>query len=189
MKLLVLLTALSSLLTTLQTRTLQSDISLSVQEQGQAALTFPGKIVMLGERFKAQAKGFEVAYDGTTFYLYDPDARELTLSRPGKEELMAVNPMLYAKTVSQVSDIRESVNKDGTVTTVVVVPKGMTDEINKVTLKIKNATAADALSYPLSVEIKEPTRTTTLKLKNPAYTQTTPLFTVKKDDAYINDLR
>lgn len=184
----IILTALSSLMAALQTHTLQSDFSLSVQEQGQAALTSPGKFVMRGNCFVGQARGYEMAYDGTTFYFYDPDARELTLSRPSAEELMSVNPMVYAAYLSQVSTVRETLSKDGTVTTVTLVPKGTPDEVTKVTLKIKNATAS-AEAYPLSVEVKEATQTMTLKLKNPTYTQTIPSFTVKKDGAYINDLR
>jgi len=182
MKLLIFLTALSTLLTNLENKTLQSDISLSVQEQGQAALTTPGKVTMHGERFIGSAKGYEVAYDGKTFYLYDPDANELTLTQPIKEELMMSNPLLYAKNLSQVSTIKESVNKDGTITTVTMVPKGTPDEQIKVTVRIKN-------DMPLSVEVKEPTRTTSLRLKNPAYISATPSFTISKDGAFINDLR
>lgn len=182
MKILVFFTALTALFSNLETKTLQSDISLTMQVQGQAALTTPGKFVMHGEKFKGTARGYEVAYDGKTFYLYDPDTEELTLSYPSKDELVSTNPLLYARSLCEVSNVKESVNKDGTVTTIVLVPKGTPDKQMKVTVKVKGNT-------PLSVEIKEPQSTTTLRLKNAQYISTTPDFTIVKKDVYINDLR
>jgi len=182
MKLLVFLSVLSTLLGNLETKTLQSDISLTMQAEGQTALTSPGQCVMHGEKFKGTVRGYEVAYDGKTFYFYDPDANELTLSYPTQEELLSTNPLLYAKSMAQVSTIRESVNKDGTITTITLVPKGTPAEQMKVTVKVKG-------DMPQSVEIKEPKSTTTLKLKNPQYITTTPDFSVSKSGAYTNDLR
>lgn len=182
MKLLVFLSVLTSLLSNLETRTLQSDMSLTVQAQGQAALTTPGQFVMRGEQFKGSARGYEVAYDGKTFYLYDPDANELTLTKPSQEELMTTNPFFYAKALAQVSEVKESVNKDSTITTITMVPKGTPDGQMKVIVKVKG-------EFPLSVEIKEPTNTTTLRLKNPQYITNTPDFTITKSGAYTNDLR
>jgi len=182
MHFLLFLTALSALLGNLQTKTLQSDISLTLQAEGQAAITSPGKCVMQGEKFRGTVRGYEVAYDGKTYYFFDPDAGELTLSYPTQEELLSTNPLLYAKSMAEVSTIRESVNKDGTITTITLVPKGTPNEQMKVTVKVKG-------DMPQSVEIKEPKSTTTLKLKNPQYITTTPDFKVSKPGAYINDLR
>jgi len=182
MKLLILLSVLSTLLSNLENRTLQSDITLTMQAQGQAALTTPGKFVMQGEKFCGTARGYEVAWDGKTFYLYDPDADELMLTTPTKEELISTNPLLYAKTLAEVSNIRESVNKDSTITTITLIPKGTPDEQMKVTVKVKG-------EFPVLVEIKEPQSTTTLRLKNSQYISTTPDFTIVKPGVYINDLR
>jgi len=182
MKLLILLTALSALLSNMQTKTLQSDFSLTMQAEGQAAITSPGKCVMQGEKFKGTVRGYEVAYDGKTYYFYDPDAGELTLSYPTEEELLTTNPLLYAKSMAEVSTIKESVNKDGTITTITLVPKGTPAEQMKITVKVKG-------DMPLSVEVKDPKTTTTLKLKNPQYITTTPDFKIVKSGVYTNDLR
>lgn len=182
MKLLILLTALSSLLTNLETKTLQSDISLTIQAEGQAALTSPGKCVMQGRKFRGTVRGYEVAYDGSTLYFYDPDANELTLSHPTAEELLSTNPLLFARSMAQVSTVKETVNKDGTITTITLVPKGTPAEQMKITLKIKG-------DMPLSVELKEPHATTSLRLKNPQYITSTPDFHFTKSGAFINDLR
>ena len=182
MKLIVLLTALSTLLSHLETKTLQSDVLLTMQEKGQTAVTFPGKVTMQGEKFIGSARGYEVAYDGSTLYMYDPDANELVLSRPIKEELIMSNPLLFAQSVAQVSTPRETVSKDGTVTTVTLVPQGTPQEQMKVVLKIKE-------EMPIFVEVHEPQHTVTLRLKNPHYISTAPAFKVEKEGAYINDLR
>jgi len=182
MKFLILLSVLSTLLNNLETRTLQSDITLTLQSQGQAALTSPGKVVMHGEQFIGTARGYEVAYDGKTFYLYDPDAEELTLSYLSQEELLSVNPLLYAKALAKVSTIKEQVNKDSTITTITLVPKGTPDEQMRVTVKVKG-------EMPVWVEIKEPKSTTSLRLKNPQYITTAPAFRIEKPGVYTNDLR
>jgi len=182
MTLFVLLSVLSTLLSNLQDKTLQAEFSLSMQEQGQAAITAPGKVTMHGTCFVGNSRGYEVAYDGTTFYLYDPDSKELTLSHPIKEELLTCNPLLYIQAVSQVSNIKETVNKDGTITTITMVPKGTPDDQMRVTIKVK----ADMVQ---SVEIKEGKRTTTLRLKNPVYISSQPEYVVTKPGAYVNDLR
>lgn len=192
--LLILLSVLSTLLANLETHTLQSDISFSVQEQGQAALTSPGKVTMQGTYFIGTARGYEVAYNGSTFYFYDPDANELTLSHPSEEELMTTNPMLYARYLSQNGTVRETTNKDGSVTCHLTPAQ---PELTRITIKIKD-------NKPLSVELKAPKRTISLRFKNPQYIsssvqqcasvqQQSPSgeqqFSITKDGAYINDLR
>lgn len=195
--LLILLTALSTLLSNLETKTLQSDISFTVQEQGQAALTSPGKVTMQGVCFMGSARGYEVAYDGSTFYFYDPDANELTLTRPTEDELMMTNPMLYARYLSHNGTVRETTNKDGTVTTVTITPDSPSNELSRITVKIKD-------NKPLSVELKALKRTVSIRFKNPQYINSTIQqcasaqqqlpsgkrpFSISKDGSYINDLR
>lgn len=195
--LIILLSALSTLLSNLETKTLQSDISFTVQEQGQAALTSPGKVTMQGVCFMGSARGYEVAYDGSTFYFYDPDANELTLTRPTEDELMMTNPMLYARYLSRKGTVRETTNKDGTVTTVTITPDSPSEELSRITVKIKD-------NKPLSVELKALKRTVSIRFKNPQYINSTIQqcasaqqqlpsgkrpFTISKDGSYINDLR
>lgn len=198
--LLLLLSVLSTFLANLETHTLQSDISFSVQEQGQAALTSPGKVTMQGTYFIGSARGYEVAYDGSTFYFYDPDANELTLSHPSEEELMTTNPILYARYLSHNGTVRETTNKDGSVTchlTPAQPAQPAQPELTRITIKIKD-------NKPLSVELKAPKRTISIRFKNPQYIsssvrqcasaqQQSPSgeqqFSITKDGAYINDLR
>lgn len=195
--LIILLSALSTLLSNLETKTLQSDISFTVQEQGQAALTSPGKVTMQGVCFMGSARGYEVAYDGSTFYFYDPDANELTLTRPTEDELMMTNPMLYARYLSRKGTVRETTNKDGTITTVTITPDSPSEELSRITVKIKD-------NKPLSVELKALKRTVSIRFKNPQYINSTIQqcasaqqqlpsgkrpFTISKDGSYINDLR
>ena len=203
--LIILLSALSTLLSNLETKTLQSDISFTVQEQGQAALTSPGKVTMQGVCFMGSARGYEVAYDGSTFYFYDPDANELTLTRPTEDELMMTNPLLYARYLSHNGTVRETTNKDGTITTVTITPDSPTHRftdspsngLTRITVKIKD-------NKPLSVELKALKRTVSIRFKNPQYINSTIQqcasaqqqlpsgkrpFTISKDGSYINDLR
>lgn len=198
--LIILLSALSTLLSNLETKTLQSDISFTVQEQGQAALTSPGKVTMQGVCFMGSARGYEVAYDGSTFYFYDPDANELTLTRPTEDELMMTNPMLYARYLSHNGTVRETTNKDGTVTchlTPAQPAQPAQPELTRITVKIKD-------NKPLSVELKALKRTVSIRFKNPQYINSTIQqcasaqqqlpsgerpFTISKDGSYINDLR
>lgn len=198
--LIILLSALSTLLSNLETKTLQSDISFTVQEQGQAALTSPGKVTMQGVCFMGSARGYEVAYDGSTFYFYDPDANELTLTRPTEDELMMTNPMLYARYLSHNGTVRETTNKDGTVTchlTPAQPAQPAQPELTRITVKIKD-------NKPLSVELKALKRTVSIRFKNPQYINSTIQqcasaqqqlpsgkrpFSISKDGSYINDLR
>ena len=97
LKTLLIVTALSSFLTGLETKTLKTDFTLAISENVSQPLNITGTITVHGEKFVLSALDYDAAYDGKTFYLWQPDTEELTLSTPTKEELLEINPFLFAK--------------------------------------------------------------------------------------------
>ena len=96
--LLIILTAtLASFLTGLETKTLRTDFTLTISENVSQPLNITGTITVHGEQFLLSALDYDAAYDGKTFYLWQPDTEELTLSIPTQEELLEINPFLFAK--------------------------------------------------------------------------------------------
>ena len=86
--LLTILTILSSFLTNLETKTLQSDFVVTVAEEVSAPMNYPGALTMHGQCFKLSMFNIEAAYDGKTMYMYSPETDELTLSTPTEQELI-----------------------------------------------------------------------------------------------------
>ena len=97
LKTLLIVTALSSFLTGFETKTLKTDFTLTISENVSQPLNVTGTITVHGEQFVLSALDYDAAYDGQTFYLWQPDTEELTLSTPTKEELLEINPFLFAK--------------------------------------------------------------------------------------------
>lgn len=181
MLLTLLLTALSSLLTSLETKPMQSDISITVTEQVNQPLTYRGSFCMKGRQFLLSMFSYEAAYDGNTFYLYSEDNDELTLSRPEDEELYETNPLLFAKAMVDACNISERTQQDGTTITTLT-PKEKNSDLQRLTIRIGN-------NLPISIELKEAGRTTMLRFVNPKYISTPPVFKIEKKDAFLNDLR
>lgn len=98
--LVILTTTLASFLTGLETKTLQTDFTLTVAENATQPLNITGTITVHGEQFVLSALDYEAAYDGKTLYLWQPDTQELTLSTPSQDELLEVNPFLFAKALN-----------------------------------------------------------------------------------------
>ena len=182
---LTILTVLSSFLTNLETKTLQSDFTVTVAEEVNAPMNYPGSIVMSGDHFRLDMFGIEAAYDGKTLYMYSADTDELTLSNPTEQELVETNPLLYAKALVPVCNVTERASQDGAQTIVTLTPKDQSIGINRFTLRVRNADL-----IPLSVEIKEGKKISTLKMKEPQFiaTQQEYILTPNKD-TYINDMR
>ena len=89
--LLITLTILQSLLSTMEQKTLVSDITLTQTESNNTnnmPLTYTGTLTMRGKQFTLSILGLEAAYDGKTLYVYSEDTEEMTLSTPSDEELM-----------------------------------------------------------------------------------------------------
>lgn len=183
--LLTILTILTSFLSNLETKTLQSNFTVTVAEEVNAPMNYPGTITMQGKCFTLTMFGMEAAYDGKTLYMYNAELDELTLSNPTEQELLEANPFLYAKALMDVCNVTERAINNGEQTLVTLTPKDQTIGIKRFTLKIKNSNL-----MPLQVEIKEGKQTTTLKLTNPTFVTTKQTYTITPDkNTYVNDMR
>ena len=60
--LLIILSVLSSFLTNLETKTLQSDFTVTVAEEVNAPMNYPGTITMHGNCFRLSMFGIDAAY-------------------------------------------------------------------------------------------------------------------------------
>lgn len=182
---LTILTILSSFLANLETKTLQSDFTVTVAEEVNAPMNYPGSITMSGNCFRLTMFGIDAAYDGKTMYMYSGDTDELTLSNPTEQELVETNPFLYAKALVGVCHTTERATSDGKQTIVTLTPKDQKIGINRFVLRVRNSDL-----MPLSVEIKEGKKTSTLKMKEPKFINTKGIYVIKAEaGTYINDMR
>ena len=188
--LLIILTVLSSFLSNLETRTLHSDFTITVSEEVNAPMNYPGSLTMCGQSFLLKMFNLEAAYDGKTLYMYSQEIDELTLSNPTEQELVEANPFLYAKALVGVCNVVERPSSDGKQTIVTLTPKDRSIGIDRFTLRVRNE---DLL--PLSIEIKEGKKTSILKLKEPKFevqgdkVQVTKYTILPGTNTYVNDLR
>ena len=190
--LLIILTILSSFLTNLETKTLQSEFTVTVAEEVNAPMNFPGTLTMHGQLFRLEMFNIEAAYDGKTLYMYSPETDELTLTNPTEEELVEANPLLYAKALIPVCNVVEKTSNDGLQTIVTLTPKDQSIGINRFVLRIRNNDL-----MPMQLEIKESKKISTLKLKEPKYLESKEESQKSKEtyvvkgskDTYINDMR
>lgn len=192
--LLTILTVLSSFLANLEEKTLQSGFTVTVAEEVNAPMNYPGTITMSGDKFLLTMFNIEAAYDGKTMYMYSAETDELTLSNPTQQELVEANPFLYAKALVGVCNITERAMTDGKQTLITLTPKDQSIGINRFTLRVRTADL-----MPLQVEIKEGKKTSTLKMKEPKYVEQkveiqkmkdSEFYTIKPEkNTYINDMR
>ena len=185
--LLTILTILSSFLTNLEQKTLQSAFTVTVAEEVNAPMNYPGEIIMQGNKFRLEMMDIEAAYDGKTMYMYSGETDELTLSNPTEQELLEANPFLYAKALVPVCNVTERTTQDGLQTIVTLTPKDQSIGINRFVLKLRKSDL-----MPLSVEVKEGKKSTTLKLKDPKFVTTTPedIYILKPGkNTFVNDMR
>ena len=183
--LLIILSILSSFLTNLETKTLQSDFVVTVAEEVNAPMNFPGTVTMNGKLFRLNMYNIQAAYDGKTMYMYSPETDELTLTNPTEQELLETNPLLYAKALVDVCNITERATGEQTIIT--LTPKDQSIGINRFVLKVRTADL-----MPLSVELKEGKKLTTLKLKEPKYVKSLQpsVFRIQADkNTFVNDMR
>ncbi len=180
---LIILTVLQSLLATLEQKTLVSDFSISIAEQQSQPMTYMGDLAMHSKQFTLSMFNMEAAYDGNTLYMYSEELEELTISTPTEEELTQTNPFLYAQALLPVCQYAEKVVGDKTQVT--LTPNDQTAGIAKLVLRVATATL-----LPTTIEIHEVEgKQTTLRFNNTRYTDETPSFIIKKEGAFINDLR
>ena len=180
---LIILTILSSFMTNLETKTLQSAFTITVAEEINAPMNYPGEIIMQGNKFRLEMMDIEAAYDGKTMYMYSGQTDELTLSNPTEQELLQANPFLYAKALVDVCNIVEKASGDNTLIT--LTPKDQSIGINRFVLKLRTADL-----MPLSIELKEGKKMTTLKLKEPKFVSALQKWEITPDkNTFINDMR
>ena len=188
--LLIIVTVLSSFLANLETKTLQSDFTVTVSEEVNAPMNYPGSLTMHGRCFRLKMFQHDAAYDGKTMDMYAPDVDELTLTNPTEQELVEANPFLYAQALVDACNIVERTTNDQTVIT--MTPKDQSIGINRFVLKVRTADL-----MPLQIDIKEGKKTSTLKMKEPKYMEskverekTKDIYTIVPDkNTYINDMR
>ena len=183
--LLFILTVLASFLSNLETKTLSSEFTVTVSEEVNAPLNYPGELTMHGRCFLLDMFNIEAAYDGKTMYMYNPDIDELTLTNPTEQELVEANPFLYAKALVDVCNVTERATQDGKMTIITLTPKDQSIGINRFILKVRNSDLV-----PLSVEIKEGKKTTLLKMTDPKFNQQQPKYEIQPDkNTFVNDMR
>ena len=181
--LLLILSVLSSFLANLETKTLHSAFTVTVSEEVNAPMNYPGDIIMQGDKFRLEMMDIEAAYDGKTMYMYTGKTDELTLSNPTEQELLEANPFLYAKALVPVCNVTERTSGDQTIIT--LTPKDQSIGINRFVLKIRTADL-----IPLSAEIKEGKKTSVLKMKDPSFITGKQDYTLTPDkNTFINDMR
>ena len=181
--LLIIVSILTSFLTNLETKTLQSDFTITVAEDVASPMNYPGSLVMQGRKFKLSMFSIEAAYNGKTLYMYSPDIDELTLTNPTEQELLEANPFLYAKALVEVCNVTE--RESGEQTIITLTPKDQSIGINRFVLKIRTADL-----MPLQLEMKEGNKTTNIKLKNPTFVSDKQEYKITPDkETFVNDMR
>ena len=164
---------------------MQSDFTVTVAEEVNAPMNYPGSLVMHGDQFRLEMFNLQAAYDGQTLYLYASETDELTLSNPTEQELVEANPFLYARALVDVCNITEKASQDGSQTIITLTPKDQSIGINRFVLKVRNNDLV-----PLSAEIKEGKKTSTLKMNEPKFVETQQEYVLKPDkNTFINDMR
>lgn len=186
--LLVLLGILTSFLGELEKSTLSSDCVLTVSSEQSQDFSYPGSVVIEGDRFALSMFDMEVAYDGQTLYMYSSDSQELTLSHPGEEELQQTNPLRFAKALVNVSRVEEKESKSGN-QVVTLYPNDLSAGVVRFTLVLD-----EAGKLPVSIEIKEVNKSSRLVFVTPhlsSVTRPSPdsRFQLSKPEAFLNDLR
>lgn len=181
----LLLSILQSLFALLGQKTMSTDFTITVQENAAQPVSYTGTLTMHGEQFELEAFGTRASYDGTTFYMYNIDANELTLSTPTRDELYQANPLLFAQAMAEACEVTEKTSQN--MTTLTFVPKERV-AIDGITMKVKyNAKTGEYL--PTMITLKEGLQTTKVLFRNLRYSDELREFVLKPNGAYINDVR
>ncbi|MBO7409287.1 MAG: hypothetical protein J6T85_05330 [Paludibacteraceae bacterium] len=185
----ILLSVLQPFFLALEQNTLKSDFVVTISETATQPLSYTGSFVLRGERFTLNMMQIEAAYDGKTLYMYSPETDELQLTEPTGEELSQANPLVFAKLVAKECETLERDKGEQVLLVLVPRDKTKTNGIGRIELLLQKPKGSETRYLPVSVEMKEGKRTTTLRLNNAAYITTTPSFKIDKPGAFINDLR
>ena len=184
----LLLSVLQSLFALLGQKTMTTDFTITVQQQKSQPLSYTGTMTMHGEQFALEAFGTQAAYDGSTLFVYNIDANELTLSTPLREELYEANPLLFAQAMADACEVTETTAQG--LTTITLVPKDPKIGIDRITMKVKEVVKGKEKELqPVTIVLKEPGQTTTLKFTNLKYSDELQQFVLMPQGAFINDIR
>jgi len=166
-------------------QTLSADYSLVLIEGSNQQPAGNGVVKMRGPKFLITMLESEAAFDGKTLYVYQEDINELTLSTPAEQELLEVNPVLFAKALLKVSAVRFSASqKDDKAYVIDFVPNDQSVGIQRFVLKLRKKDLA-----PLEVVVREGKQQTRVRFTNAAFSSETPVFKLQKKDAFVNDMR
>lgn len=184
----LLLSILQALFALLGQKTMSTDFTITVQQQKSQPISYTGSMTMHGEQFVLEAFGTQASYDGSTLFVYNIDANELTLSTPAREELYEANPLLFAQAMADACDVTE-VTAQG-LTTISLVPKDPKIGIDRITMKVKEVTNGKQKELqPVTIVLKEPGQTTTVKFTNLTYSDELRQYVLMPQGAFINDIR
>ena len=167
----------------LEKKTLISDFTITVTEKATQPTTITGNITMQETKFKAQFMGMEIAYDGTTLYSYSEDNNELTLSTPMQEELADINPLLFAKAITE--SCKTEIKEQNDNYAITLIPQESGSGIRDFVINIRKHDL-----MPLSATMRETgMKTTAIIFRNSRFSPTWAEFIINKPNAYRNDLR
>ena len=188
----LLLSILQALFALLGQKTMSTDFTITVQQQKSQPIYYNGSMTMHGEQFLLEAFGTQASYDGSTLFVYNIDANELTLSTPTREELYEANPLLFAQAMADACDVSETTAQG--LTTITLVPKDPKIGIDRITMKVKETTKGKGSTpekeyQPTTIVLKEPNQTTTVKFTNLRYSDELQQYVLMPQGAFINDIR
>ncbi len=181
----LLLSVLTSFLLSLEQNVLSSECVLSISSEQSQPFSYPGSVVLEGDKFLMSMLDIEAAYDGTTLYVYSEDTEELTLSNPTQEELLQTNPLRFAKALAEVSRVEEKTSANGN-QIITLYPNDLSVGIVRVVLTLDKEG-----KVPVSIEIKEADKTSRLTFIGPTLSSapSSNMYNLDKPNAFLNDLR
>ena len=123
--------------------------------------------------------------------MYQEETNELTLSNPTEEELLDVNPMLFARALLRNSTVRFAANaKNNTPNgelSLDFLPTNKDAGIQRFVLKLRKADLA-----PLEIQIREQQQQTIIRFSHASFSpkaSSSALFQLVYPSAWLNDLR
>ncbi len=166
---------------------LKANYVLSASE-GAETFIQQGTFLMQGEKFQLNASGLDVCYDGKTQYVYLHEADEISLSEPTAEELIQTNPILMAKAMMQICDLRLK-SKDE-LYEIEFTPKSDTSEIKSLHIMLR---ATDKVPIHLRMTSAQGLKTTLELSSHQLHIPTSEgdfvIDTTDHPTAFVNDLR
>lgn len=187
---------------------LTADYSIELLEGTQRQQVVSGNLQMLGNCFHMTILSTEAAFDGKTLYMYQEETNELTLSNPTDEELLDVNPMLFARALLRTSTVRFAANASkaangkaanekaksnpilaaAEVVTLDFIPINKAAGIQRFVIKLRKADLA-----PIEIQIREQQQQTIIHFSRqsfaPSSQPSSSLFQLEYPSAWLNDLR